>query len=260
MFFVIFLFNLCFADSCNDGLCGLPEIYRSREKMRQLLPLHTNYMGSVSATINYYVNVATVPGPADYVKVGALTGLNVQEYDNCLGTYNGTFYLNLGGSYVPVASTFFNLDNCGEYGGCREHCETTAVTIGRSRTDITGDNLFVNTYTKTKAYGGGGQNGVALGTEYFYFVTKDTSHNCLTNINITTGLQTTMLCFYYTKIPSGSVRRSEEQTGLLNGLPVAPFPNDPFVTFVGKLRLPQSLISPSNRNYFDWIPNSNYKK
>jgi hypothetical protein len=254
------MIGLYIAGNCNDGLCGLPEIYRSREKMRQLLPLHTNYMGSVSADINYYVNIATVPGPADYVKAASLTGLNVQEYDNCLGTYNGTFYLNLGGSYVPVANTFFNLDNCGEYGQCTQHCETTATTIGRSRTDITGDNLFVNTYTKTKAYGGTGPVGFAIGTEYFYFVTKDTSHNCLTNINITTGLQTTMLCFYYTKIPSTSLKRSDEQTGLLNGLPVGVFPNDPLVTFVGKLKLPQSIISQSNRNYFDWVPNPDNKK
>lgn len=244
----------------NDGQCKLPTQYRTAALMKQLLPLQQNYNGAVTATANYYVNLATVPGPADWFKAAQLTGLSTQQYDNGLGTYNGTFYLQLGGALVPISQWVFNLDFTGRNTNFNTYCGVTEASLGLQRADQTGDNLFVNTYTKTKAVAGPGKNGNAIGSEYFYFPTADSSHNCLTNINVTTGLQTTMICFYYQKVQSedGSVKRAVGQSNTLNGMPVAPFPNDRLISIVGRLRIPQSAISVSDRGNFVWVSNPDH--
>lgn len=261
--FFAFLVYLTTANS-NSGLCQLPTRYRSSSEMRQLLPLQTRYNGAVSAQATYYVNLASAstPGPADWFKAAVLQGLSTQQYDNVLGTYNGTFYLQLGANLVPVSQWVFNLDFTGRNTNYNTYCGVTENSLGLQRADQTGPNLFVNTYTKTKAVAGPGKNGNAIGSEYFYFPNSETSHNCLTNINATTGLQTTMICFFYKKIQSedDSMKRSFEQNGLINGMPVVPFPNDPLVSIVGRLRIPKSAIPAASQSNFVWQANPDYVK
>jgi hypothetical protein len=260
MIFLLFIV-FCLARAGNDGQCKLPTQYRTASTMKQLLPLQHNYNGAVTATANYYINLAAAPGPADWFKAAQLQGVSTQQYDNVLGTYNGTFYLQLGGVLVPISNWVFNLDFTGRNTNFNTYCGVTEASLGLQRADQTGDNLFVNTYTKTKAVAGPGKNGNAIGSEYFYFPTADSSHNCLTNINVTTGLQTTMICFFYKKCQSedDSMKRSAEQAaGLVNGMQVAQFPNDPLVSIVGRLRIPQSAIAPANRDKFIWSPNPDY--
>ncbi len=257
---ILFAVVFALASAGNDGLCQLPTQYRTAAQMKQLLPLQQNYNGAVTATANYYVNLATAPGPADWFKAAQLTGLSTQQYDNVLGTYNGTFYLQLGGALVPVSQWVFNLDFTGRNTNFNTYCGVTEASLGLQRADQTGDNLFVNTYTKTKAYPGPGKNGAAVGSEYFYFPNADTSHNCLTNINVTTGLQTTMICFFYQKVQSesGGAKRALAQDNTVNGMPVAPFPNDRLISVVGRLRIPQSAIAVADRGNFVWVANPDY--
>jgi hypothetical protein len=257
--FFAFLVYLTTAAS-NSGACPLPTRYRSATEMKQLLPLQHNYNGAVTALANYYVNLASAPGPADWFKAAQLQGLSTQQYDNALGTYNGTFYLQLGPNLVPISQWVFNLDYTSRNTDYNTYCGVTEASLGLQRADQTGDNLFVNTYTKTKAVAGPGKNGYAIGSEYFYFPTSDSSHNCLTNINVTTGLQTTMICFFYKKVQTedDSMKRSITQGGLINGMPVAPFPNDPFISVVGRLRIPKSAIPAASQSNFVWQANPDY--
>lgn len=250
--FVCLLFNLARSDG-NDDVCTVPTTYYSREKLRSLLPVPFKYIGSVSANATYYINIGAADEPPNWFLATNLLGLSVQVYNSGIGTINGSFYLNFSGSLVLVASWYFNLDTYDKkLTSYNTYCTSSLTgTIGYIRSDITANNLFTNVYTINKAFGNSGvfNLGDAQAMEWFIFTNNQVSFNCLTTMNVTTGLLATQICFRYQQI--SSKRDSFQNIGPSE---LADYPiDDPFVTNIGHLSIPKSLIEKDKQKYFNFV-------
>jgi hypothetical protein len=210
----------------------------------------------------------------DRVRVGRLSGIFQQGYDDELGTYVAHYYLDIAGQEWLVATMTFVQLRSGEFVHVSEFClKYTPDDLAPQFQRVTpmADNFFYGTYYNKRVNNDGtveGTYGNVARTEYFYSdpaARLDApgleSINCLTDFNKTSANIDTETCFRYTKISNNPVRCSNPEGSNLrarSAAEVAPREEArPISEYPGKkidlgkgLLVPLDVIFPEHRHLY----------